>query len=113
MLPEFSFPTVMYGIKILLCAFVCGFTLTLMRPYEVALSVNFDDRTWQPLPPCRQFLHPRFVRTRTRLEARSNEEHRRPASHWFHRRRSPLRHGPPRELPTAGFQSPARRGASL
>src|ERR1039457_5569966 len=43
MLPEFSFPTVMYGIKILLCAFVCGFTLTLMKPYEVALSVSLDD----------------------------------------------------------------------
>src|ERR1039458_442545 len=43
MLPEFSFPTVMYGIKILLCAFVCGFTLTLMMPYEVALSVSLDD----------------------------------------------------------------------
>src|ERR1039458_5030263 len=43
MLPEFSFPTVMYGIKILLCAFVSGFTLTLMKPYEVALSVILDD----------------------------------------------------------------------
>jgi hypothetical protein len=44
MLPEFSFPTVMYGIEILLCAFVCALTLMIFRP--ILLFADFGDITF-------------------------------------------------------------------
>ena len=57
MLPEFTFPTVMYGIEILLCAFMCA--LTLMQAFRPRIPQN-------PAPPegfagsgwfCRASLH--------------------------------------------------------
>src|ERR1019366_890135 len=47
MLPEFSFPTVMYGIEILLCAFVCALTLMIFRP--ILLFADFGDITFRRL----------------------------------------------------------------
>src|ERR1019366_8075911 len=47
MLPEFSFPTVMYGIEILLFAFVCALTLMIFRP--ILLFADFGDITFQRL----------------------------------------------------------------
>src|SRR5665647_599082 len=47
MLPEFSFPTVMYGIEILLCAFVCALTLMSFGP--ILLFADFGGLTFDHL----------------------------------------------------------------
>jgi len=42
-LPEFSFPTVMHGIEVLLCEFVCA--LTLMIFMQIFLLADLGDIT--------------------------------------------------------------------
>src|ERR1035437_4487961 len=76
MLPEFSFPTVMYGIEILLCAFVCVLPRLYIQPpiLEPFLSFFPSRATGRPVPPilvCRLWFSLFERRPPTAFTARS------------------------------------------